>query len=69
MIGLLAIALWTSGWVMHAITTDVESIEVVLTDNMKDCVEKQGAYSLSLEENGEIEYEWCEISKRIYYSD
>lgn len=64
--GFVGILLWVTGWIMGSIT---ESPDIILTDNMKDCVERQGEYALNIKSDGEIYYEWCEIANTIKYSD
>lgn len=40
--------------------------DVVYTENMKSCLDEGGTYRLNIGD-GVIDYEYCEISRKIYY--
>jgi hypothetical protein len=66
---LLASAVWHSNKKPHIIYKQYPNNKILGTSNRLNCQELGGRYVLTVEPNGEVDYEWCEISKKIKYDN
>ena len=61
------VAIFVSVFLVIGILFGASIRKVNLTDNMKDCLSKDGKYYISVENNSQWNYEKCSIGKEINY--
>lgn len=54
--------------VSHEPKVDYNHRSQQVQTTIEHCLNQGGEYSLSVKPNGEVDYEWCEIIKKIDYN-